>query len=209
PTERVDPAWLIALVAECLEVPEDEIDPGVPLVRYGLDSVAAVQVATAIADKLGRDVPDDLLLGHPDVGSLARYMEAVPGPRVGGDAASALEQMRADGVLPDDVRPDRIEPAPAAPRAVLLTGATGFLGAYLLRTLLRETTARVYCLVRPGRQDAGERVRRNLQALGIWAPAFAPRVHAVAGDLLRPGLGLAADLFERLAPGGDGGYPLA
>jgi hypothetical protein len=34
------------------------------------------------------------------------------------------------------------------PRRVLLTGATGFLGAFLLRELLVSTEVTVYCLVR-------------------------------------------------------------
>ncbi|MFQ7839861.1 MAG: SDR family oxidoreductase [Thomasclavelia spiroformis] len=30
----------------------------------------------------------------------------------------------------------------------LLTGATGYLGSYLLRELLQETTMQIYCLIR-------------------------------------------------------------
>jgi thioester reductase-like protein len=191
---RPDVGWLTALAAECLKVPEEEIDPAVPLARYGLDSLAAAQLAAAVAEKLGRDVPDDLLLRHADLLSLARFMEGPAGP-----APSPWDRMLADSVLPDDVRPPRADPAPAPARAVLLTGATGFLGAYLLRALLQKTSARVYCLVRPGGPGPGTRVRANLEAYGLWEPGFAERVCPVAGDLLRPGLGLSADRLARLA----------
>ncbi len=36
----------------------------------------------------------------------------------------------------------------ASPKAVLLTGATGFLGAFLLAELLKKTKAQIYCGVR-------------------------------------------------------------
>ena len=38
----------------------------------------------------------------------------------------------------------------SAPRAILLTGATGFVGAHLLAELLRTTDAALYCPVRDG-----------------------------------------------------------
>ncbi len=38
----------------------------------------------------------------------------------------------------------------SAPRAILLTGATGFVGAHLLAELLRTTDAALYCTVRDG-----------------------------------------------------------
>jgi len=41
-------------------------------------------------------------------------------------------------------------------RSVLLTGATGYIGIYLLRLLLRRTETLVHCLVR-GRMTSGRR----------------------------------------------------
>ena len=41
------------------------------------------------------------------------------------------------------------------PRHILLTGATGFLGAFLLRELLERTEADIHCLVRAGSADEG------------------------------------------------------
>ena len=57
-------------------------------------------------------------------------------------------KMLSDSVLPADICPAAVMPIISEPRNVLLTGATGFLGAYLLRALLDETEADVYCLAR-------------------------------------------------------------
>jgi thioester reductase-like protein len=83
---------------------------------------------------------------------------------------------------------------------VLLTGATGFLGAYLLRELLEQTEGRVRCLLRTERKDRGhERIAATLRQLKKWRPEYADRVDVIPGDLARPGLGLEAADLDRLA----------
>ena len=69
---------------------------------------------------------------------------------------------------------------------ILLTGATGFLGRYLLRDLLARGR-RVVVLVRGSAESAAERV---VAATAAWADLPPPTV--VCGDLLAPGLGLDA-----------------
>ncbi|MFD0635297.1 thioester reductase domain-containing protein [Catenulispora yoronensis] len=83
---------------------------------------------------------------------------------------------------------------------VLLTGATGFLGAFLLREIVDRTEAHVHCLVRaddPAR--AAARLESGLRGFGLWDDAMAARVTAHPGDLERPGLGLAAETYALLA----------
>ena len=74
-------------------------------------------------------------------------------------------------------------PDPQWPRDLLLTGATGFLGAHLLADLLGAAAARVWCLVRAGdaaharqRIAAGAAVNfiypyEELRAANVTAPA--------------------------------------
>lgn len=71
---------------------------------------------------------------------------------------------------------------------ILLTGATGFLGKQILRTLV-EQEHEVLALVRPGRQGSAAR----LASLGL--PTGAP-VKALAGDLAVRGLGLSPDALN-------------
>jgi thioester reductase-like protein len=203
---EASPAWLLALVSECLGVPARDLDVHAPLTRYGLDSIASVELTAAIAAALDRELPDSLLFDYPDIASLARALRD-PDPRPAAFSAG-IAQMQADAVLPPDVRPQPGTPADA-PRAVLLTGATGFVGSYLLRALLRETDADVHCLVRGGRADRGARLRQTLETYGIWDPAVAARIRLLDGDLGRPDLGLPRAAFEALAHRVDAVYHAA
>lgn len=92
---------------------------------------------------------------------------------------------------------------PAAPpdqvRQVLLTGATGFLGAFLLAELLRRGK-QVCCLVRPGAgQTAVERLSWHLHRLGLSSTGQGGTLRVLAGDLSQPQLGLAAADYAGLA----------
>src|SRR6185369_3909449 len=73
--------------------------------------------------------------------------------------------LAAEVELDPDVRPHPLAlMAQGDPSAVLLTGSSGFLGAYLLQELLRQTEAEVHCLLRAASPSAGmERIRRRLQ----------------------------------------------
>jgi thioester reductase-like protein len=86
------------------------------------------------------------------------------------------------------------------PREILLTGATGFLGAFLLDELLRQTAARIHCLARAESDgDALQRVRRNLDQYGVALGDRWNRIVPIAGDLAQPRLGLGGDRFAGLA----------
>ncbi|WP_019854042.1 amino acid adenylation domain-containing protein [Actinopolyspora mortivallis] len=88
---------------------------------------------------------------------------------------------------------------PNDPEMVLLTGATGFLGAYLLDRLVRRTRATVLCLTRAeDEQRALTRIAANMRRYGLSFDEVGHRVVAVPGDLSRPALGLG-DRFDELA----------
>ena len=100
---------------------------------------------------------------------------------------------------------------PSAFQEVLLTGATGFLGRFLLRDLLRRNRdLTVTCIVRA--DDSGHgfaRVQTALDEAGIWEEEFASRIRAVAGDIHLPAFGLKPSLFADLCQRIDAVYHLA
>ncbi len=81
---------------------------------------------------------------------------------------------------------------------MLLTGATGFVGSFLLKTLLTATDADVVCLVRAPDPAAGW--RRLGEGLAWDAePLPSRRITIVTGDLTRDRMGLHAPTFDALS----------
>lgn len=85
----------------------------------------------------------------------------------------------------------------------LLTGATGFLGSYLLHELLEGPykAARVIAHVRAKDASAGlSRVQGISQAYGLWRPEWLAdkRLEVVVGDISRTELGVSQDTWARL-----------
>jgi thioester reductase-like protein len=85
--------------------------------------------------------------------------------------------------------------------AVLLTGATGFVGMELLERYLERTDRPVVTLIRAScDEDARARLDGVLANLfGYRAGRYAGRVRALAADVTSPRLGLEAERWERLA----------
>jgi amino acid adenylation domain-containing protein/thioester reductase-like protein len=93
------------------------------------------------------------------------------------------------------------------PKAVLLTGVSGFLGAFLLQELLQTTTADIYCLVRAADiAEATHRIQANLERYQLWSGTLPVRVIPLIGDLAQPQLGLTEETFQGLALTLDGIY---
>ncbi|KAI5866324.1 putative NRPS-like enzyme [Durotheca rogersii] len=179
----------------------------------GGHSLALVDLVTRFTGAYGFPVPLGRLAGNP---TLAGHLEVVRDARDGHTAAVQADLpaiLRADSVLPADIQP----PVGAKVRClsdadtILLTGGTGFLGAFLLRAVLDATAengAYVICLVRfadlGAESEANEaagvaRIRRNLLDLGLWDDAILDRVEVLPANLARRRFGLAPDVFDALA----------
>ncbi len=84
---------------------------------------------------------------------------------------------------------------------VLLTGATGFVGMEVLARYLERSERDVFTIVRAA-DDAAARARIDDVLVNLFGPRaeqYAPRVHAFAGELTAPGLGLEEARRHELA----------
>ncbi|KAK3389381.1 putative NRPS-like enzyme [Podospora didyma] len=120
-----------------------------------------------------------------------------------------LDLLRRDAILPEHIKPARPESTTMLPlneaRAILLTGATGFLGAFLLHEILERTTARVICLVRSSdpnssnaRPEGMARLRKNLLDFGVWHDSVFDRVEILPGNVDEEDFGLRQGDYEEL-----------
>ncbi|KAI0464644.1 large subunit of alpha-aminoadipate reductase [Komagataella kurtzmanii] len=84
---------------------------------------------------------------------------------------------------------------------IFLTGATGFLGSYILKDLLeRDLDVQVYAHVRAKDEESGlERLRNTGNVYGIWNEEWTSRIKVVIADLSKDKLGLSGEKYAELA----------
>nr|WP_309112607.1 polyketide synthase [Saccharothrix sp.] len=169
-----------------------------PFPDLGFDSLLSVELRNRVAAATGLTLPATVVFDHPTPGALAAFLAG----------ATGAADVDYDEVLAEDVRPAaEVVRTVDAPDHVLLTGATGFVGAFLLRELLRASTATVHCLVRAADEAEGLRkVEANLRWYRLWDEVDATRLRIVPGDLAQPRLGLSEETHDRLAREVDAVY---
>lgn len=113
--------------------------------------------------------------------------------------------MEEDAKLPDHMYPELSEPTPAPSdqvQVVLLTGATGTLGPYVLRQLCRRShLQQIYCLVRPGPRgkSARQKLVERLRALDLLEQVDLNKVTIFEGDVAQDKLGISDQQLGELA----------
>ena len=165
----------------------------------GGTSLLAIQAVVRLRAR-GVVVTPQQLLGYRTIADLARHLDGAPAR-----------------VRPPAPAPRSLPPQATAPRAAtarrgvrtprgghaLLTGATGFLGGHVLAALLESTERELVCLVRgvddgAAEQRLREQVRWQFPERDLTALLDA-RVRVLAGDLVRPRLGLSEHDWRELA----------
>ncbi|HRD66849.1 MAG TPA: thioester reductase domain-containing protein [Candidatus Competibacter sp.] len=178
--------------------------------HIGGQSILATQLIFELEKTFGIELPVRVFFENPTVALMAHTIEAIQSARdaaeFNADAVSAAlwvagTQLRKEVDLDPTIAVNTSLPAGNAlrPAAILLTGATGFLGAFLLRELLERTEATIYCHCR-ATDSAGalERLRGNVATYYPWPESQAARIVPVVGDLGKPGLGMEPALWQRL-----------
>ena len=112
------------------------------------------------------------------------------------------DEVAADLVLDPAIVPSGTAPicSTAMAKQILLTGTTGFLGAFLLDELLHRTAAKIVCLIRASDETAGRRrLMNNLNRYSLTPPDLEERVRVVVGDFSKPDFGLSHESWQQLA----------
>jgi len=99
-------AWVSAWLARRLQTGVPEIESARSFADHGLDSVAAVELAKALSDKLGRELDETLLWNFPTIDALVTYVveiEHAPGADATPTIASQAEELHPQSPLDDEV----------------------------------------------------------------------------------------------------------
>jgi thioester reductase-like protein len=147
-----------------------------------------------IRNTLSVDIPLRQLFESPTIAGMAQTIEQIR--QVGIVATKTVIDLNAEAVLDLTIQ----LPAVLKPKSIFLSGATGFLGAYLLYELLEQTTANIYCLVRAENADEGKkRLQSKLKSYFLWNETFRSRIIPIIGELSQPLLALSEQPFQDLA----------
>ncbi|KAK5114015.1 hypothetical protein LTR62_003138 [Meristemomyces frigidus] len=207
PKDPIDIAQIADIWAETLHVSRKSIKPEHGFFDLGGHSLSLAELAARLSRAFGFRIPVARLA---DPVTLEGHVQTVRDVRDGQIAAVQSDlpaALREDSYLDADIKPTpRLKmTALKDARTVLLTGASGFLGAFLLNDLLESTSARIICLVRAAGPteriiSAGvAHLRKNLIELGLWRDAIMERVEILPGNLERKRLGLSLEEFGDLA----------
>ncbi len=168
----------------------------------GGDSLGAMQLAHAIRETFEISLSINTLLSLPTIQELAREIESLTNhSEISCPFNSFTSQLEYDAIPRLDhnlsIQPFSFT---SSPSNILITGSTGFLGAYLLNQVLKQTQAKAHCLVRAKNHVEGSsRIQCNLEAYGLWKPEYGHRIQPVLGDLALSNLGIEPDVFEQLS----------
>src|SRR5437667_8731231 len=95
--------------------------------------------------------------------------ERARGDSVENAALRQYSQWATDLLLDPALDPRRAAPPAKRPAAIFLTGATGYLGAYVLQALCARTDVPVHCLVRAADRARGlARIKAKLESTLLW-----------------------------------------
>ncbi|MDZ8027175.1 MAG: amino acid adenylation domain-containing protein [Nostoc sp. DedQUE11] len=167
--------------------------------ELGGNSLLAAQLIFYVRETFQVDLPLKSLFEKSTVEALAQVIETVR--RDGVFALTSAIDLKSEVVLDPAIDAQgRAVAQVNEPRHIFLTGATGFLGAFLLDELLHQTQAKIYCLVRsPNEHEGLKKLQQNLEKYSLNHPNFSSHVIPILGDLEQPFLGLPREQFEKLA----------
>jgi acyl-CoA synthetase (AMP-forming)/AMP-acid ligase II/alkylation response protein AidB-like acyl-CoA dehydrogenase/acyl carrier protein len=99
-------SWAVAWLAERLRVEESRIDAHRSFADHGVDSLAAVEFAKALADRVGLSLDETLLWNFPTIEALLSYLESAQSkaaPPARSEAAAATAQAPEESTLDDEI----------------------------------------------------------------------------------------------------------
>jgi len=170
--------------------------------NVGGDSLQTLPLVYKLRQEFSIDVPITSVFSSPSLQGLSLVVDQI----LAGTYSEEID-LSSKVVLPDEIYSNPALPAfksSSNPKAIMITGATGFLGAYLLRGLLDKTKAKMLCLVRAQTLTDGlARIKSNMQTYDLWLESDSERIQILLGDLALPDLGFSQQTFKSVAHEAD------
>ncbi|MCL1969954.1 MAG: thioester reductase domain-containing protein [Candidatus Bathyarchaeota archaeon] len=166
----------------------------------GTNSLTVVEMLSKLERQSGIELDIRQITRSLTVNDLAHHIQCV----IRGEKQKTID-LSTECNLSDDIRPQHnyiLQPEQC--HNIFLTGSTGFLGAYLIRSLINQTNnanknLTIFCHVRAeNQQKAMERIINNMKFFHCWDEKFKDKIVAIPGDLKKPQLGIENNLYSHL-----------
>ena len=150
--------------------------------ELGGDSLCAIEYV-AQAHNRGIEIALQDVFDHPTVRDLCSFLS---GSYVRKAVYDPADFIRYQPLLKHNVIDEEFIPVKKSLGNVLLTGATGFLGAHILDAYLREEDGTIYCLIRGGVQRLQDILEHYFGK--TYTQEIGHRIQVLEGDITRPEL---------------------
>lgn len=175
----------------------------------GGHSINAAQLATILSKSLGKTIPVTLIFEDPILEKYSSKIEEILSEQKGKEKKEILykdlfwswrnKEIKLDPIIGSEKLAEPKDVQYSNPMNIFITGATGFIGCFLLHTLLEKTQANIYCHIRAISEKKGfEQLVSSMKKYEIWDEKFSKRIIIVIGDLEKKLLGIKSDIFEDL-----------
>lgn len=167
----------------------------------GGSSLTAINLLSAyLAEGYSADI--DLIFNNPSFAEMAEALSASNEAKIQWLESIDLQTM-ADNALSGlaDATPFNQQ---ASVNSLLLTGASGYLGTYILNRLLNTTDYHIYCVIRCTDAEQGfERLRKAAEEKGLDNDIDHSRLTIMPGELSKPQLGVTDENYQCLCQNVD------
>ncbi|WP_238916617.1 thioester reductase domain-containing protein [Clostridium sp. YIM B02555] len=169
------------------------------LLNLGMDSLEVLGLTANIEDIFSINVPISFIYDNPTIEKIGEYIDKT----LSGEDVSLLEKDKS--YLYDEVKLDEsiyakeYETENPPMKNIFITGTTGFVGAYLINTLIAETKAKLYCHVRAKDDEDGfRRLKENMEYYKLWKDEYKENIIPVIGSLDKSLLGIEEEKYKQL-----------
>ncbi|KAG1732264.1 putative aminoadipate reductase [Suillus paluster] len=204
------------IIGKTIDRPIDDLEDDTDLFNFGLDSLQSSRIRNTIQREIdlgGKKLSANAVFEHPSIAEIAQLLVATSS----GNEGALTQRSPLEIVLELVKKYSTFAYTPKThangtngtakglviPRVVVLTGATGSLGAYILDELLSDpSVVTVYCLCRAKNDsDASSRITASMKTRKLLSHNFLAqtRVKALACDLSAEKLGLQSDVYNEIA----------
>lgn len=165
---------------------------------FGGNSLLAIRLVMEVKNNMNQDLPLRAIFESPTVAKLAQVL--ITQQQID-TRYQSIENLLKDVYLDKNIFLSCTDFSKKINSKIFLTGATGFLGAFLLRDIaIHYPTTLIYCLVRAATLEKGyQRIKKNLEHYQVWQENFTSCIVPVLGDLSQLNLGMKPEQFKQIA----------